>query len=732
MLQRIVSRPIANPRPRLRTSKAPVGKRFFRRLEVERLEDRTVPAVGLGTAENFAVLGGQAVTNTGPSVIFGNVGVSPGSAVTGFPPGIVTGGTIHAADAVAAQAQSDLTTAYNQVAGLPVTRDLTSQDLGGLTLTAGVYFFSSSAQLTGTLTLDAQGNPNAEFDFQIGSTLTTASNSSVVVINGGDPCDVFWQVGSSATLGTTTTFVGHILALTSISLLTGASIDGSALARNGSVTLDDNVISIADCFTGSISGQKFNDLNGDGVRQAGEPVLSGLTVFLDTNNNGVLDNGETSTTTDANGNYTFPNLGPGTYLVREMLQPGIVQTTPNPAPITLTPGQPVINVDFGDFKLISIGGTKFQDTNGNGVQDAGEPGLQGITVFLDTNNNGRLDAGEVSTTTDAAGNYTFVNVGPGTFNVREVQQVGFTQTTANPGVIAASSGSNVSGVLFGNFQLISISGNKFQDTNGNGVRNAGEPGLQGITVFLDANNNGKLDAGELSTTTDVNGNYTFTNVGPGTYLVREVQQAGFTQTTANPAVIVASSGANVTGVLFGNFQLISISGNKFQDSNGNGIRNAGETGLQGVVIFLDTDNNGVLDAGERSTTTDRNGNFTFTNLGLGSYRVREVGQVGFVQMTNNPANIVVTTSGANVTGVSFGNIPVANLIPVGKILLTGRNMANLLNGTFGRQANFVANLYETFLGRAPDIAGIRHYLMLLQAGFSQAQVTAMFRADFRH
>jgi hypothetical protein len=203
--------------------------------------------VVLGTAGNFAVLGGSTVTNTGLSVIVGgNVGVSPGSAITGFPPGIVVPPfTTHAADAVALQAQNDLTTAYNTAAGLTPTQNLTGTNLGGLTLTPGVYSFSSSAQLTGTLTLNDEGNPNAQFVFQIGSTLTTASNSSVVTINGGTMpgCDVFWQVGSSATLGTGTAFEGHILALTSITMNTGASIlDGSALARNGAVTLDDNLI----------------------------------------------------------------------------------------------------------------------------------------------------------------------------------------------------------------------------------------------------------------------------------------------------------------------------------------------------------------------------------------------------------------------------------------------------------------------------------------------------------
>ena len=200
-------------------------------------------SINLATAGSFGVLAGSTVTNTGSSVITGNVGVSPGSAVTGFLPGIVIGGTIHAADGVANTAQTDLTTAYNAAAGLSSTSNLTGQDLGGMVLTPGVYHFDSSAQLTGTLTLNTLGNSNALFVFQMGSTLTTASSSAVLFTNSLSTPNVFWQVGSSATLGTTTAFAGNILALTSITLNTGATIScGSALARNGKVALDDNVI----------------------------------------------------------------------------------------------------------------------------------------------------------------------------------------------------------------------------------------------------------------------------------------------------------------------------------------------------------------------------------------------------------------------------------------------------------------------------------------------------------
>lgn len=203
----------------------------------------------LGTAQNFAVLGGSTVTNTGPSIISGgSVGVAPGSAITGFPPGVIVGGTIHAGDAVALQAHNDTITSYNVLAGLAPTQDLTGQDLGGKTLLPGVYRFSSSAQLTGDLTLNALGNPDSLFVFQIGSTLTTASGASVLLINGGDDCNIFWQVGSSATLGTATEFKGNILANQSITLNTAADItSGRALAINGAVTLDTNNI---DCGPG--------------------------------------------------------------------------------------------------------------------------------------------------------------------------------------------------------------------------------------------------------------------------------------------------------------------------------------------------------------------------------------------------------------------------------------------------------------------------------------------------
>ena len=201
----------------------------------------------LGTAGNFAVLAATTITNTGASFIDGgDVGVSPGTAITGFDAGTLAFPyTTHEGDPVASQAQKDLLTAYTAATLMAVTQDLTDQDLGGLTLLPGVYHFLGSAHLAGTLTLDNQGDPNAQFVFQIGSTLITGSNSQVVTIN-GDPtsgANVFWQVGSSATIGADTAFVGHILAHTSITMGHAATIlNGSALAMNAAVTMDTNHI----------------------------------------------------------------------------------------------------------------------------------------------------------------------------------------------------------------------------------------------------------------------------------------------------------------------------------------------------------------------------------------------------------------------------------------------------------------------------------------------------------
>lgn len=233
----------------------------------EQAECAAAKAPALGTAASFAVLGGSGVANTGGSVIRGDLGVSPGSAVSGFPQGRIVEGSIAAASPVASQAQRDVGVAAAELAAQPCNLRLAGRDLGGQTLTPGVYCFPSApARLNGELILDAQGDPDAVFVFQVGTTLTTATGSTVRVVNGGQEtdaagraadtrtrrraglCNVYWLVGDSATLGSRSAFVGTIIAGSGIGAGADATLDGRALARSGAVTLDTNAVDLPVCF----------------------------------------------------------------------------------------------------------------------------------------------------------------------------------------------------------------------------------------------------------------------------------------------------------------------------------------------------------------------------------------------------------------------------------------------------------------------------------------------------
>lgn len=239
-----------------------------------------ISPVGLGTTANFAVLAGTpSIENTGLTVINGDVGIHPAAAVNGFPPGIING-TIHPADAVAQTAKSDLVTAYDDAAGRPVTANHTA--LGGLTLVGGVYNAGGATlNLTGTLTLNGQNDPNSVWIFQATSDLVTASASSVILENGAQACNVFWQVTSSASLGSGSTFVGTIMALTSITMADDVTVNGRALARNGNVTLINDTITRSTCAAAGGTGASpvISQLP-NAAYLDGDPVTSGPIIVV--------------------------------------------------------------------------------------------------------------------------------------------------------------------------------------------------------------------------------------------------------------------------------------------------------------------------------------------------------------------------------------------------------------------------------------------------------------------
>lgn len=392
----------------------------------------------------------------------------------------------------------------------------------------------------------------------------------------------------------------------------------------------------------SVSGEVFLDNNGDGVKNGADAGLQDWRIELHTPS--VIQDLQ-HTLTNATGFYSFDNLGPspdGEFSILRRGQAGFFATTPNEVIFIPQSGQDV-SISFGVFQLVSYTGQVYQDFNGNGTKDAGDTGIANVTLFFDTNGNGVLEAGETSVVTDASGNYVFNNVQPGSYLIRQVKPAGVLQTTADPAAIVASSGVNLSGIDFGDFQLVTISGQKYLDANANGTREGSETGLQGWTIFLDADGSGTLNGNEASQVTDAFGKYSFSGLTPGSYTVREVPQAGWQQTSANPAAIQATSGTNPANVDFGNFKLIAITGTKFSDLNGNGIRDANDVGLPGWTIFLDANDDGVLQAGEASTTTDASGNFQFSQAKPVNARLAEVLQAGWSKTTQN--TLVSLTSG---------------------------------------------------------------------------------------
>ncbi|HND55763.1 MAG TPA: SdrD B-like domain-containing protein, partial [Pirellulaceae bacterium] len=336
------------------------------------------------------------------------------------------------------------------------------------------------------------------------------------------------------------------------------------------------------------------------------------------------------------------------------------------------------NTDFGNFKSATINGVKFEDLDADGAaREGGEPGLGGWVIWVDYDNDNVYDptgpGAEPSATTAADGSYSITGVAPGTWQLREDLGAHTGWKNSNPGTSGAQSVTVVSdqtlnNANFGNWYPASLSGRKFNDLDADGVKDAGEAnaGLSGWRIYVDYDNDGSWDNPvEPSAVTDANGDYTITDITPGSYFVREVAQGGWT--VSYPAAgnynIAFVSRDTLTGRDFGNWTTASVSGTKFEDKDADGAaQEVGEGGLSGWQIYVDYDNDNSFDVGEPTATTNGTGAYTITGVTPGTYNVREVGQGGWTNSYPAGGNNNVTfESNGTYTGKDFGNWTTASV-----------------------------------------------------------------------
>jgi hypothetical protein len=458
------------------------------------------------------------------------------------------------------------------------------------------------------------------------------------------------------------------------------------------VTVVNNKSVRADFFNfsgGDIVGTVWNDFNADGTRQTDpvtgaftEPGLEGWTVFLDSNNNRAPDPGEPSTLTDAAGNYAFTNLPPNDYEVTVLL-PGGWDISPgfDNRQTASVVARTQVTQDFAFFSLLngSLKGTIWNDTNIDGVRGTDpatgaftEPGLADWNVFLDLNNNGAADAGEPSATTDANGDYSFISLPAGDYEVTEILPTGW---DVSPGfdsrqTVAVFAGEQSIAGDFANFTVLngSIRGTVWNDLNRNGARDATpagaftDPGLAGWAVYIDSNHNNAQDATEPVAVTDANGGYVFADLQVGDYDVREVLPSGWEPTVGfgDNATVHVYSGAESVAPDFANFNIAtatagSISGTVWNDLNANGLRDT-DPGLSGWTVFADLNANGMLDATEPSAVSAVDGSYTLSGILPGTVTVLEQVKSGWrATAPTTGLHTLALRNGESATGYDFGN-----------------------------------------------------------------------------
>ena len=439
----------------------------------------------------------------------------------------------------------------------------------------------------------------------------------------------------------------------------------------------------------SISGNVYNDIDGTGTLHTSSNALANWRVYLDSNNNGQYDPGEPTAITDSAGSYTIAGLTPGSYTLRDVVQPTWYATAPESGsrPISLGSGQSLTGQNFYNAQYGSVSGTIYNDLNGHGTYEPGDPVLPGFQLFMDLNHDRVYDSGDVLATTDSSGHYTFTNLRIGDYNVYAVPVSGWLDAGVTAAGFTIRSGANFS--LDWTFtQDAVVHGFVFADNDNSGTYTSGDTTFSGWTVYADLNNNGVFDPGEPNVTSQNGGVYQL-GLSPGTYSIREVPQGGYLPTVpaGGSYTIIAPAATLFDGKNFANVQAAApapISGSVYNDVNHNGVRDPGEPGLAGRVVYLDADNNSRLDPGEISTTTDSAGSYLFQNVAPGTTTLREVLPSGWVRTAPLAGSLVVAHfSGQPVAGPVFGDVQISTVPMDFAYLLT-------LAQHYGKQGTFAS------------------------------------------